>query len=288
MTEPSTSFWQLLEAKVGTLCSTFPGVMGVFVKELEGPHSLAVLGDEVFPMASTIKIHVLTRLLLRAERGELDLDQKIAITPEILARGSGVLAHLDGEVELSLLDLANLMIIVSDNTATNFCIDLAGMAETNAMLRDLGLTQTMLRRKMEDQASVARNEENVATPAECVAMLEHLYRGKPTPGVAERCLTILKKPNRGPIQRGLPDEVVASKPGGMTRVRCDAGIVFLPRRPYALAVMTKYGLGNPLDAEYAVIEVVRTVHETMAALDDSSLFGQGISPLFLTQQPSDA
>jgi beta-lactamase class A len=280
MTETSIAFWQRLEAKVGALCAAFPGVMGVFVKELEGDHSLAVRGDEVFPMASTIKIHVLTRLLLRAERGELDLDQKIAITPEMLAQGSGILGHLDGEIELTVLNLANLMIMVSDNTATNFCIDLAGMAETNAMLRELGLAHTMLRRKMEDQAAVVRNEENVATPAEAVAMLEQLYRGRPTPGVAEQGLSILKKPNRGLIQRSLPEEVVASKPGGMAQVRCDAGIVFLPRRPYALAVMTKYGLGHPLDAEFAVMGVVRDVHETMAALDRSSLFGQGISQAY--------
>lgn len=136
---------------------------------------------------------------------------------------------------------------------------------------------------MQDYDAVARSDENVATPAECVAMLEHLYNGRPTQQVAEQCLTILKKPNRGPIQRALPDVSVASKPGGMTRVRCDAGIVFLPRRPYIIAVMTKYGLGHPLDQEMAVVDVVRTVHETMVALDDSSVFGQGIPAQLLTK-----
>lgn len=204
------------------------------------------------------------------------MNEKIQITSDLLTPGSGILTYLDGTPELSILDLANLMIIVSDNTATNLCIDLAGMDETNALLRDLGLTQTTLRRKMQDEDAIARNDENVSTPAECVAMLEYLYQGKPSPWVAEQCLTILKKPNRGPIQRALPEVPVASKPGGMTRVRCDAGIVFLPRRPYGIAVMTKYGLGHPLDLEIAVANVVRTVHETMVALDDSSIFGQGI------------
>lgn len=268
-------FWQRLERQVNGLCDAFPGAMGVCVKELSGENSLHIRSDQVFPTASTIKIHVLTQLLLRAERGEVDLAEKILVTSELLAPGSGVLNYLDGAVELSILDLANLMMIVSDNTTTNLCIDLAGMDETNALLSDLGLTETKLRRKMQDYDAVARNDENISTPAECVAMLEHLYHGRPTSQVAEQVLTILKKPNRGLIQRGLPDVTVASKPGGMTRVRCDAGIVFLPRRPYLIAVMTKYGLGHPLDHEMAVVNVVRTVHETMAALDDSTIYGQG-------------
>ncbi|MBV7332432.1 class A beta-lactamase-related serine hydrolase [Chloroflexi bacterium TSY] len=271
-----TSFWQRLETQVRGLCDTFPGVMGVCAKELTQENSLHIRSDELFPTASTIKIHILTQLLSRAERGELDLAEKIRVTSEMLTPGSGILTYLAGTLELSVLDLANLMIIVSDNTTTNLCIDLAGIDETNALLRDLGLSQTMLRRKMQDYDAVARNDENVSTPAECVAMLEHLYQGRPTPQVAEQTLTILKKPNRGPIQRGLPDISVASKPGGMTRVRCDAGIVFLSRRPYIIAVMTKYGLGHPLDQEMAVVDVVRTIHETMVALDDSSVYGQGI------------
>ena len=135
-----TSFWQRLETQVNGLCNAFPGVMGVCIKELTQENSLHVRSDELFPTASTIKIHVLTQLLTRAERGELDLSQKIRVTPEMLTPGSGVLTYLDGTVELSVLDLANLMIIVSDNTTTNLCIDMAGMDETNALLRDLGLT----------------------------------------------------------------------------------------------------------------------------------------------------
>lgn len=273
-----SGFWQRMSDQVQAQCDAFAGVMGLCVKELTTENRLAIRSDEIFPTASTIKIHVLTQLLSRAERGELDLHEKITITPEQLTPGSGILTYLDGTLDLSVLDLANLMIIVSDNTATNLCIELAGMDATNALLRELGLTQTMLRRKMQDAAAMARNDENIATPAECVAMLEHLYHGRPTPQVAEQALAILKKPNNGPIKRALPGLTIASKPGGMPRVRCDAGLVFLPRRPYLITVMTKFGVGHPLDQERAVVDVVRTVHETMAILDDTSLYGQTIPP----------
>lgn len=269
--------WRRLEDQIGRMVAEFPGVAGVAVKDLTSGRSVAVRGDEEFPTASTIKIHILTQLLARAERGEVDLNRKIRLTPDLHVPGSGVLTYLEGEVELSVLDIAILMIIVSDNTATNICIDLAGMEDTNALLRQLGLDRTVLRRKMQDHAAVARNQENVATPAECVAMLEVLFQGKPTPAVAERCLSILKKPKRGFLNPAIPLDVpLASKPGAMDRVRGDAGIVFLPRRPYAISVMTKFGLLDPQDQERFIADVARVVHQTMVALDGSSDYGQGI------------
>jgi beta-lactamase class A len=271
--------WRRLEDEISHTVEEFPGVAGVCVKDLKRGHVIAIRGNEDFPTASTIKIHILTQLLLRVERGELDLSQKIRVTPEMHVPGSGVIAYLEGEVDLSLVDLAILMIIVSDNIATNVCIDLAGIDATNALLRELGLTHTTLRRKMQDHAAYARNEENIATPAECVAMLEQLYAGKPTPQVAERCLSILKKPKRGTLNRAIPLDVpVANKPGSMERVRCDAGIVYLPRRPYAISVMTKFSLIDVLDHELFIIDVARLVHETMVALDTTNEYGQGIPP----------
>lgn len=274
----SAGLWQRLEQQVRCMAGEFRGVAGVCVRDLARGDGFAVNGDEVFPTASTIKIHVLTRLLLRAERGEIDLNQPIRLTPELRVPGSGVLTYLEGPVELSMLDIAILMIIVSDNTATNLCIDWAGMDATNALLRELGLPHTTLRRKMQDQTAVAENRENIATPVECVQMLELLHRGQPTPAVAEQCLAILKKKKSGPLfNRAIPADVaLANKPGGMERVRCDAGIVYLARRPYALAVMTKFALCDPPEQERFVIDVARTVHQIMTVLDTSSDYGQGL------------
>jgi beta-lactamase class A len=157
------------------------------------------------------------------------------------------------------------------------CIDLAGMDATNALIREMGLPRTTLRRKMQDQAAVARNDENVATPAECVAMLERLLAGQPTPWVAERALAILKKPKRGWFNVAVPATVpMANKPGGMDRVKCDAGVVFLPRRPYAMAIMTAFGMQEPSEQERWVVEAARAVHETMVVLDRTSDYGQAL------------
>ena len=273
----STLLWQRMEERVARKIGKFAGVACVAVKDLTGGQTLSVNGDEVFPTASTIKIHILTQLLAKAERGELDLDQTMRITSDIHVPGSGVLAAMERDVELTVLDVAVLMIIVSDNTATNLCIDMAGIEGTNALLRDLGLTATTLRRKMQDKAAVARNDENVSTPIECVAMLELLQAGRPSPGVAEQCLSILKKSKASPLSQVVPTGTpLANKPGGMDRVRCDAGIVYLPNRPYAIAVMTKFALGTVQQQDRFIVDVADTVHRTMTALDTTNEFGLGV------------
>jgi beta-lactamase class A len=273
----SEALWRRLERELARRVDEFPGVAGVSVKDLVSGTGVGVGADELFPTASTIKIHVLTRLLQRVERGEIKLEERIRLTPEIRVPGSGVLTYLEGDVDLSLLDVAILMITVSDNTATNLCIDRAGIDATNQMLRELGLARTTLRRKMQDHAASARGDENVATPAECVAMLECLHAGRPTPWVAERVLSILRKWKQGPLNRALPATIpVANKPGGMDRVRCDAGIVSLPRRPYAIAIMTKFGIRDAAQQEWFIVEAAQFVHETMVTLDGSSVHGQGI------------
>jgi beta-lactamase class A len=258
------------------MVKAFPGVAGIFVKDLEEGHSLAVHAEELFPVASTIKIHVLVQLLLLAEQRELDLEQRIALTPGLHVPGSGVISYLEGEVELSILDLAILMIIVSDNTATNLCIDLAGIEATNALLDKLGLQKTRLRRKMQDNEAIAKSKENVSTPRELVALLELLYQGKPTSGVAEQALAILKKPKKALFSRVIPPIPLANKGGAMERVRCDAGLVYLPRRPYAIAVATSYGLGTHEEQERFIVDLTTLVHQTMAVLDSTSDYGQGI------------
>ncbi len=269
--------WSQLQDRVRDGLADLPGVAGFCLQDLATRDTMGWHEQEVFPVASTIKIPILVTLLDRAEKGELDLQERIALTPEVLVPGSGVLTYLEGPLDLSVLDIAQLMIMVSDNTATNLCIDWAGMDATNALMGSLGLSQTRIRRKMQDHESVARNEENVSTPAEAVGLMRALYEGRPSSAVAEQALAILKKPNRGPIERAMEAGVaVSNKPGGMERVRCDAGIVWLQRHPYALALMSKFGMENPYRQENRLVAAVQLIHEYMVAIDRSSALGQGI------------
>lgn len=270
--------WEHLSAELQHRVSLFPGVAGLVVCESAGEHRVTINAEEIFPAASTIKIPILAQLFRKAEAGELDLDQRITIGAGIRVGGSGVLAYMDDVDALSIRDLATLMIIASDNTATNLCIELATYEGTNAMLRGLGLQQTTLRRKMQDHTAVLRGDENVATPGELARFLDILdRRAMLSAYVCDETLRVLKKPKKGYLLPGLPEDVVlANKPGGMDRVRNDAGIVYLTRRPYIIAVMTKYGPSDRTQQELFIADIARITHGYITTLDITNRYGQGV------------
>ncbi len=272
---PEALAWARLEREARAAVDAFPGVAGIAVQDLTTGQAAGINADAIFPTASTIKIAVLLRLLMAAQQGEVDLATPVAVPGQDVVLGSGVLAYLDGPVTLSLLNHANLMIMVSDNLATNVCIDAAGIDATNALLAGLGLRETKLRRKMMDHLAAVREQENVATPGELVALMAHLYAGRPQPDVARRCLEILRKPKSGFLRRAIPDTVaVASKPGYVEGARCDAGIVELARRPYAVALMTAYAEGDAQAHERWLIDAARSIHSGMVALNASNRYGR--------------
>ncbi len=269
--------WQKLEQQLVVRAKDFPGVAGIALRDVTEGLTIQINADEIFPTASTIKLHVLTKLLQRAEAGEIDLDELIAIDPADHVLGSGVIAYLQGPLTFSLRDLATLMMIASDNTATNLCMERAGIAETNSLLRALGLTQTTLRRKMMDDIAAIREQENIATPTELVAMLDLLRQGQPSPAVATQTLAVMQKHNYGFIDRGVPAPIcVANKPGWIEGAMCDAALVYLPRRPYLLAIMTKYARCSAVVQENFIVDVSTLVFATLQTLDRSSSYGRTV------------
>lgn len=269
-------YWDRLQKETEALLAGFDGVAGIALVDLTSGQRIGANSDAYFPTASTIKIHLLAALLQLHHDGELNLSERRVLPKS--TPGSGVLSYLDDEVALTWRDVANLMIIVSDNTATNLVIDLIGFERMNSLINNWGLTETKVQRKMQDQVAVAAGRENVATPGDIVKFLELIWQGDVfAPGVAAECLRVLKKPKKSLFAASLPAGVeIANKPGAMDRVRCDAGIVLLANRPYAMAIMTKYGHSESFYQAQWVSESARALHDKMAILDASSVHGQGV------------
>ncbi|NVM56045.1 MAG: serine hydrolase [Candidatus Helarchaeota archaeon] len=220
----------------------FDGLMGISVRDLASGDEFHLNGDVVFPVASSIKIPILIELFNKAKAGSIDLDKKVTIRDGDKVKGSGVLKEMgDGTVTLTMRDLATLMIIVSDNTATNMLIDAVGMDDVNAMLRELGLEETRFHRKMQDHQAISEGRDNFSTPSEFARLMERLFGHEGIDQwVCDQTLLVLRKPKATPISRALPYEVeVADKDGDMPGVRCDVGVVYQPERPYVIAIMTK-------------------------------------------------
>ncbi|MBI1749356.1 MAG: serine hydrolase [Acidobacteria bacterium] len=264
-----------LAKQLQQIAAEFDGVMGIAVKDLGTGETFFANADTVFPQASSIKIPILLELFRQAQAGALKLDERVDVKKAHMTAGSGVLLHFsDGGSALSLRDLAVLMIVLSDNTATNILIDRVGMQSVNDNLRRLGLTQTRLQRIMLDVEAQRASRENLSTPREMVALLELLDAGKTLdPKHTQAALEILKYPKNTALRRGLPANVaLASKPGGISGVACESGIVYLAGKPYAISVMTTFDKDSDV-AEDAIIEVSRRVYTYFERLARSNSLG---------------
>jgi beta-lactamase class A len=262
------------EAYLREIANRTRGALGLAVLDLTNAESFGLNEQLAFPQASAIKIPILMEVYKQVDEGRFKLTDVRCIERQDKTGGSGVLNELgDGTVRLTILDLCILMILVSDNTATNLLLDLVTMDRINQTLETLGFRQTRVRRRMMDLAASARGDENLSTPEEAVRIMELLYHGKfISRAVSEEILAILKKPKAGGIVSGLPEGVpVASKPGGIAGVTTEWAIVFLQERPYVVAVMENFGMGR--EATDAMKEISKTLYDYFLRLGRATPHG---------------
>jgi beta-lactamase class A len=269
---------QHLAHRLETLADDLDGVMGYVVIDLTTGERMERLAGHVFPTASSIKLAILYELFKQAEEGRVKLDGPIAWDAKQAVGGSGVLFELSNPT-LSLRDYATLMVVLSDNTATNVVIDALGMDRVNARMQALGLGDIRLRRRMMDLEAARHGDENVATPTALARLLAMMEKGEGvTPASREAMLGILKKGKTSPLLRGIPPGVpVASKPGDLDGVRADAAIVYVPGRPYVLVAMTSW-LQKDEEGERAIEEASRAVYQYFERLATGSEYGRKIGP----------
>ena len=256
----------------------YTGVLGVASIDLSDSSNQAMVGvnkDMVFPQASAIKIPILIELYRRGDAEPGLLRSRHTLTSATRTGGSGVMGFFaDGASEIANEDLAVLMITLSDNTATNFLIDVVGMEAVNRTMAGMGLRETKLQRKMIRPDAQARGEENLSTPAEAATVMARLSRCAlplSRAGCA-RVRQVLELPKSESVRATVPDSIrVASKPGGMEAVATSWALVDFPGRPFALAVMTNYGDTEAGGA--AIREIARLALDYYGKLARSTPYG---------------
>lgn len=255
-----------LEATLEKRISAGPGKVFLAAKNLKTGQSIQIRGAEKVRTASTIKLPVLVDLYALAAEKKISLDEELAMKQADVVSGSGVLRELSVGTTLKLRDVANLMIVVSDNTATNICIGRIGADSVNARMDALGLKSTRLMRKVRgdgNQLSAPQGwskagllESNKqyglgsTTSLEMISLLG-MIEARKLPGSAEM-LSILKRQqyNDG-LGRKLSGLIVANKTGALDHLRSDVGIVYTKGGPIAIAITVEdildidYGEDNP-------------------------------------------
>jgi beta-lactamase class A len=266
---------QLID-RLDRIASSVEGLAGYTVVDLTSGERIERLASHAFPTASSIKVAILYELFKQADERRLSLDAAVPWDPSKAVGGSGVLFELSSPL-LTLRDYAILMIVLSDNTATNVLIDRVGMEAVNSRMKALGAPGILLRRKMMDLEAAVAGRENAATPGALATLLVAVQKGEGlTAASRDALLAILKKGKSSPMLRGIPAGVaVAGKPGDLDAVRADIGVVYVPDRPYVFVAMTSW-LRNDADGERAIEELSRACYEHFSRLATSSEYGRTI------------
>jgi len=277
----------------------FKGALGVSVRHLETGESASLKGDTLFPTASVFKVPVIVEFYRQAEKGLLSLDERITLREADKVPGSGILKELSEGLEVSLRDLLSLMMIVSDNTATDLVAARVGFGNVNRTLKGMGLARTSITRYCRDilfdlvglsglpagEMTLSRFEEaqeagrggptwslgvqdnDVTTPDEMNRLLELITRDEAAS--RESCdaiLGIMAKCQTGPARmpKYLPMRAVRleRKTGSLPGVRNDVGVVTIKEtgERYALSCFTM-GAEDVYAAEEAIAQVSLNVYQ---------------------------
>jgi beta-lactamase class A len=255
-----------IDQRVHAAIQNFPGTVSIYAKNLNTGLTYELRADTPVPTASTIKLPIMVELFAEAKEGRLDFSQKLQLTDQDKVSGSGVLTELSGGDSLPIRDLMHLMIVVSDNTATNLILDRIGGNAVNARMAELGLKQTAVMRKImqgkshpegtTDEGKKPGSEQwgtGRSCPRDMVMLLEKLYRGElVSKAASDEMIVVLKRQqDHTGVGRDMKDTVVAHKSGALDHLRSDVAIVYSPHGPVAMAITVNnipevdYGVDNP-------------------------------------------
>jgi len=268
-----------LEDTIKDVDRRLDGVVGVAIMDLTNGDTILYHADEVFPTASTIKVALLAELYRQSQEGKLKLTDVYTVRAEDDVEDSRIFNGLTPELtRLTLRDLAQMVVAVSDNAATNVLIDRVGMQNVNSLLQSLSLTKTKLQRKMMDVNAAKEGRENLATPREFMMLMEAIYRGRVVnQQLTDELLKLLTTGKGSPIQIALGENIkVADKDGQLPAVRGDFGIVYAPNRPFVISVLTTY-LKNEREGEDAIGEIAEAAYSYFDRVGRSSPYGRAMS-----------
>ncbi|WP_425616969.1 serine hydrolase [Anatilimnocola sp. NA78] len=236
-----------LADKLLPLIKAHEGKVAVAVKHLKTGETFAHNADEPMPTASLIKLPVMVEAYRQAEAGKVDLQKMITLRPEDKVPGSGILTqHFSAGMTLPLVDAIHLMIVYSDNTATNLVVDQIGLPATTAAMEQFELPHTKLHSKVFKGTTTIAPERSKqfglgsTTANEMVQLLEMLDAGKlASPENTKAMQKHLAECEGKRLSRDLPSEIrVQQKTGSVNAVRTVAGVLELPSGNVAVCVLT--------------------------------------------------
>lgn len=254
---------QTLETRLAAIAAIHQGRLTVFAENLKTGKTAALNADQPVQTASVIKLTILLHAAEMLRTGQASLDEKLVLTKENQAPGSGVLNDLDTPLTLTLRDVLTLMVVLSDNTATNMAIDRFGLKPINATILAAGLHNTWLYKKVfrpatepmpADQPKFGLGKTTAREMASVMARLVEcqldLDGGPALPNDGPICgeiLTMLREQqDRDSLPRYLETldtseqgSAIGNKTGALDAVRNDVAVIASKSGPIVIAAFTQ-------------------------------------------------
>src|ERR1700739_109412 len=251
-----------LDAQIKTIAAAHHGRVALYAHNLRTGQTASLLPDEPVQTASVIKMGILLDAAEQIRAGHATLDERIVLTKANQVEGSGVLGELTPPIALTLGDTLTLMVILSDNTATNMAIDRLGLAHINATLHAAGLHQTVLYKKVyvpatdpmpADQPKFGLGKttaRQMATIMERFATCHLAFdNAAPLPVDGKICGAILgmlrNQQDRNSLPRYLETldtseagSAIGNKTGALNQVRNDVALISSKTGPIVIAAFT--------------------------------------------------
>ena len=243
----STEAQGSLDSRVRAEIAPFKGKVFLYAKNLDTGETYSFDGDERVRTASTIKIAVMIEAFARVAEGKAKWTDELVLTKTARYGGSGILPELGDGLRLTLQDCVRLMMLLSDNTATNMVLDYLTTDAVNERMNSFGFKATRIMRRVGGggESKEGKLDDNLkrfglgaTSPHEMVQIMEKLERGEIISKEASKRMIDLMKREQGrySIGRSMPNVPIASKYGALDALRSCVAILYTKQGKVAMAI----------------------------------------------------
>lgn len=196
--------------------------------------------------ASMIKVFIMATVMEKAKQGEININEKLTLLESDKVGGAGILAGYSSGTELTLRELMELMIMHSDNTATNMIIDRIGCEEINEYMERNGYSDSFLGRKMMSHEALAGNGENYSSARDLGNFFTRLYNYECVSEKYDKIMIdfLIKQTDTDCFPAALPGKKIAHKTGALDGLYDDGGIIYSDAGDAILVIMTENFTGE--------------------------------------------
>jgi beta-lactamase class A len=292
-----------LQKQLTALAAKHHGHVALYATQLNTDKTVGIGSDTPVQTASVIKLTILFEAMEQVRAGKARWDEKLTLAKGDAVSGSGVLTFFDTPLTLTLKDVLTMMVIMSDNTATNMAIDRFGVDAVNARISWLGLKDTHLYKKVMKPATEPMPADQPkfglgkTTPREMAMVMERIGRcqlagaGEASlPGDTAICDVALKMLKNQFYRNTVPRYLekvdssetgsgIASKTGSLNAVRADVAIVSGKTGPMVLSIFTYDNEDKSWTADNeAEVMIGRLAKDIVEAWSPTGLDGKALVP----------